>query len=110
VGSGVVCISENRSTRRFITPGKASAAREVLLLLTQLPHMLITAAPLLTELARILQHPRVRALHGLDDAGIQAFPSGRSDGVPDRDSGVPPPVQLPPGPPGGRCHGQPRGQ
>src|SRR5438105_12637793 len=55
------------------TPGKASAAREVLLQLTQLPHTLITAASLLTELARILQYPRVRALHGLDDAGIQAY-------------------------------------
>jgi predicted nucleic acid-binding protein len=41
------------------TPGKTSAAREVLLLLTLAPHMLITAAPLLTELARILQYPRV---------------------------------------------------
>jgi uncharacterized protein len=55
------------------TPGKTSAAREVLLLVTQLPHHLITSAQLLTELARILQYPRVRALHGLDDAGIQAY-------------------------------------
>ena len=55
------------------TPGKTSAAREVLLLLTQPPHDLLTSAPLLTELARILQYPRVRALHGLDDAGIQAY-------------------------------------
>jgi putative PIN family toxin of toxin-antitoxin system len=55
------------------TPGKSSAAREVLLLLTQQPHTLITAAPLLTELARILQYPRVRALHGLDDVGIQTY-------------------------------------
>jgi putative PIN family toxin of toxin-antitoxin system len=55
------------------TPGKTSAAREVLLLLTLAPHILITAAPLLTELARILQYPRVRALHGLDDAGMQTF-------------------------------------
>lgn len=55
------------------TPGKASAAREVLLVLTQAPHVLVSAAPLLTELARMLQYPRVRALHGLDDAGIQAF-------------------------------------
>jgi putative PIN family toxin of toxin-antitoxin system len=55
------------------TPGKTSAAREVLLLLAQSPHYLLTSAPLLTELARILQYPRVRALHGLDDAGIQAY-------------------------------------
>jgi putative PIN family toxin of toxin-antitoxin system len=55
------------------TPGKTSAAREVLLGTTQQPHVLITAGPLLSELARILQYPRVRALHGLDDAGIQSY-------------------------------------
>lgn len=43
------------------TPGKTSAAREVLLLLTRPAHILVTSAPLLTELARILQYPRVRA-------------------------------------------------
>jgi len=52
------------------TPGKTSAAREVLLILLQPQHALISSAPLLTELARILQYPRVRALHGLDDAGL----------------------------------------
>jgi uncharacterized protein len=55
------------------TPGKTSAAREVLLLLNQAPHTLITAGPLLVELARILPYPRVRAVHGLDNAGIQAY-------------------------------------
>jgi putative PIN family toxin of toxin-antitoxin system len=55
------------------TPGKSSAAREVLLLVSQQPHTLITASPLLTELVRILQYPRVRALHGLDDVGIQTY-------------------------------------
>ena len=55
------------------TPGKTCAAREVLLLVAQPPHELILSAPLLTELARILEYPRVRALHGLDDAGIQAY-------------------------------------
>jgi putative PIN family toxin of toxin-antitoxin system len=54
------------------TPGKTSAAREVLLIVTQPPHHLITSAPLLTELIRI-QYPCVRALHGLDDSGIQAY-------------------------------------
>jgi predicted nucleic acid-binding protein len=53
------------------TPGKTSAAREVLLLLTQPLHNIVTASALLTELARMLGYPRVRALHGLDDAGIQ---------------------------------------
>ena len=55
------------------TPGKSSAAREELLLLTRQPHTLVTAAPLLAELARILQYPRVRALRGLDDAGILSY-------------------------------------
>ena len=55
------------------TPGKTSAARELLLLATQKPHTLITSAPLLSELAGTLEYPRVRALHGLDDAGIQSF-------------------------------------
>jgi putative PIN family toxin of toxin-antitoxin system len=55
------------------TPGKASASREVLLLLSQQPYALITSAVLLTELARILQYPRVRALHGLDDLEIQTY-------------------------------------
>jgi putative PIN family toxin of toxin-antitoxin system len=55
------------------TPGKTSAAREVLLLVTQAPHVLIGSALLLGELARILQYPRVRALHGLDATGIQVF-------------------------------------
>jgi predicted nucleic acid-binding protein len=44
------------------TPGKTSAAREVLLLVIQAPHQLITSAPLLSELVRILQYPRVHAL------------------------------------------------
>jgi uncharacterized protein len=55
------------------TPGKTSAAREDLLLTISEPHTLVTSAPLLTELARMLHYPRVRALHGLDDVGIQAF-------------------------------------
>jgi predicted nucleic acid-binding protein len=55
------------------TPGKTSAAREVLLLASHIPHTLVSAPALLLELARILQYPRVRALHGLDDAGIRSF-------------------------------------
>jgi putative PIN family toxin of toxin-antitoxin system len=55
------------------TPGKTSAAREVLLLATQALHTLVASAPVLTELAHVIQYPRVRALHGLDDAGIQTF-------------------------------------
>ncbi len=54
------------------TPGRTNAAREVLQLLTQSPHQLITASILLTELDRVLKYPRVRLVHGLDDSGIQS--------------------------------------
>jgi len=76
------------------TPGKTSAAREVLLLLTQTPHVLVTAAHLLTELARILQYPRVRAVHGLDDAGIQAFLQSDQAGSAIVNPVSPPPIQT----------------
>jgi putative PIN family toxin of toxin-antitoxin system len=76
------------------TPGKTSAAREVLLLAVQLPHTLITAAPLLTELTRILQYPRVRALHGLDDAGIQLYLQAIQLGSLIVTPVAPPPVQT----------------
>jgi putative PIN family toxin of toxin-antitoxin system len=76
------------------TPGKTSAAREVLLLVTQAPHVLVTAAPLLTELARILQYPRVRALHGLDDAVIQEFLQSVQAGAAIVSPASPPPVQT----------------
>lgn len=76
------------------TPGKTSAAREVLLLVTQAPHLLITAAQLLAELARILQYPRVRALHGLDDAGIQAFLQAVQTGSLVVSPASPPPIQT----------------
>ncbi len=76
------------------TPGKTSAAREVLLLVTQAPHLLVTAAPLLVELARILQYPRVRALHGLDDAGIQAFVQSVQAGSLVVSPATPPPIRT----------------
>jgi putative PIN family toxin of toxin-antitoxin system len=76
------------------TPGKTSAAREVLLLVTQAPHVLITAAPLLTELVRILQYPRVRALHGLDDAGSQAYLQSIQAGSAIVSPVSPPPIQT----------------
>src|SRR5579872_4350556 len=76
------------------TPGKMSAAREVLLLATQQPHLLITAAPLLTELARILQYPRVRALHGLDDVGIQTYLQSVQVGSAVVSPVSPPPIQT----------------
>jgi putative PIN family toxin of toxin-antitoxin system len=76
------------------TPGKTSAAREVLLLVTQAPHLLITAAPLLAELTRVLQYPRVRALHGLDDAGIQAFLQSVQMGAMAVNPASPPPIQT----------------
>jgi putative PIN family toxin of toxin-antitoxin system len=76
------------------TPGKTSAAREVLLLIIQQPHTLITAAPLLTELARILQYPRVRALHGLDDVGVQTYLHAVEVGSAVVSPVSPPPIQT----------------
>lgn len=36
-------------------------------------HLLVSSAPLLMELARVLSYERVRRLHGLDDVAINAF-------------------------------------
>ena len=37
------------------------------------PHVLIGSPFLLSELARVLRYPRMRKLHGLDDAEIDAY-------------------------------------
>jgi uncharacterized protein len=76
------------------TPGKTSAAREVLIRVTKQPHTLVTAAALLAELARTLQYPRVRALHGLDDAGIQAYLQSIQLGSLVVNPAIPPPLQT----------------
>ena len=37
------------------------------------PHLLVLSPLLLSEVARVLRYPRLRAMHGLDDPGIDAF-------------------------------------
>jgi hypothetical protein len=37
------------------------------------PHALLLSHSLYAEVRRVMHYPRLRALHGLDDAGIQAF-------------------------------------
>lgn len=54
-------------------PGKTGPAREVMELLAVAPHVLVTAPVLLDELTRVLGYPRLRAIHGLDDAGIATY-------------------------------------
>lgn len=51
----------------------ASPAAEVLGLLAALPHLLVLSPYLVLELARVMRYDRVRRIHGLDDAGIDAF-------------------------------------
>jgi putative PIN family toxin of toxin-antitoxin system len=39
----------------------------------QSDHLLITSAPMLSELARVMAYDRVQRLHGLDDTAINVF-------------------------------------
>jgi putative PIN family toxin of toxin-antitoxin system len=52
-----------------------SLAAKVLAQIITGPHLLIVSPALLAEVARVLRYPRLRALHGLDDQGIDAFVS-----------------------------------
>jgi len=54
------------------TPGPSSPAREVLQRAANAPHVLLIAAPLLEELARVLRYERLRRMHGLTDEQIDA--------------------------------------
>ncbi|HVA49846.1 MAG TPA: putative toxin-antitoxin system toxin component, PIN family [Pirellulales bacterium] len=54
-------------------PGRTGPARELLQLLAEPPHVLVSSPPLLDELSRALGYPRLRAIHGLDDAGIMRY-------------------------------------
>lgn len=54
-------------------PGRTGPARELLEMIAESPHMLVSSPPLLEELAEALDYPRLRALHGLDDAGIVRY-------------------------------------
>jgi putative PIN family toxin of toxin-antitoxin system len=53
--------------------GGTSPAAEVVRLLTSDPHLLILSPFLLSELSRVLRYERVRQIHGLDEAGIDAY-------------------------------------
>jgi putative PIN family toxin of toxin-antitoxin system len=57
-------------------PGRSGPARQLFESLAQPPHALVTSPPLLEELVRALSYPRLRAIHGLDDAGITAYARG----------------------------------
>ena len=48
-------------------------ARKLLRILRRDPHVLLVSPFLLEEVERVLRYPRVRQLHGLDEAEIQAF-------------------------------------
>jgi uncharacterized protein len=56
---------------RAVRPG--SLAAKVLAQIISSPHLLVLSPVLLAEVARVLRYPRLRAMHGLDDAGIDAF-------------------------------------
>lgn len=58
---------------RAIRPG--SLAAKVLSQIITGPHLLVLSPVLLAEVARVLRYPRLRAIHGLDDPGIDAFVS-----------------------------------
>lgn len=55
------------------TPGRTSAAREVLLLALRAPHVLILSPFLLAELSRVLRYERVRGIHKLTEEEISNF-------------------------------------
>ena len=52
-------------------PGAGGPAREVLLQITDDPHTLIVSPFMLEEFGEALHYERLRAIHGLDDAGIE---------------------------------------
>ena len=53
--------------------GGTGLAAEVMRHISVPPHVLIGSPFLLSELARVLRYPRMRKLHGLDDAEIDAY-------------------------------------
>ena len=55
------------------TPGRNSPAHQVLETLLTGTHVLVTSGFLLDELTRTLLYERLRAIHGLDDAAVEAY-------------------------------------
>jgi predicted nucleic acid-binding protein len=66
-------VPDSKFLARAARPG--SLAAKVLAQIITGPHLLIVSPALLAELARVLRYLRLRALHGLDDQGIDAFVS-----------------------------------
>lgn len=54
-------------------PGRNNAAEQVLLTVSQPPHVLVASEFILDELGRVLRYDRQRRIHGLDDARIDQF-------------------------------------
>ena len=54
------------------TPGKPGPAAALRLAIRE-PHLLILSPYLLTELARVLHYPRVKAMHGLNGRQIHRY-------------------------------------
>lgn len=61
------------------TPGRNSPAKQVLDALLLPPHVLVSSDFLLDELGRALRYDRVRAIHGLDEAAIDAYVQATRD-------------------------------
>jgi putative PIN family toxin of toxin-antitoxin system len=57
-----------RAAHRGTGPG-----RELLLLAMSERHTLVLSHPLYAEIEKVIRYPRVRSLHGLDDADIRKF-------------------------------------
>lgn len=53
--------------------GGDGAAAELVRQVSQPPHVLVLSPFLLSELTRVLRYERVRAVHGLDEAGMDAY-------------------------------------
>jgi putative PIN family toxin of toxin-antitoxin system len=53
--------------------GGTGPAAEVLVQVADPAHVLVLSPFLILELSRVLRYPRVRTMHGLDDAGIDTY-------------------------------------
>jgi uncharacterized protein len=58
---------------RATPASKGGPAREMLERLLSGPHILVTSAPLVAEVADVLRRPGLRRLHGMSDARIAEF-------------------------------------
>jgi predicted nucleic acid-binding protein len=56
--------------------GGTGPASEFLTRIADPAHVLVLSPFLIVELSRVLRYPRVKAMHGLDDAGIDTYVAG----------------------------------